>query len=904
MKKKILYVLLGTILILVICAVTLSIVYKKEVKNYITEAANKKLNARFSFGDASISFIKSFPRLGIEIDSIQIIGLNEFKEDTLAIIPKTTIQISITKFLFDDIIDIKKIKIADAQIHLKVLKNGLYNWDIVKTDSLALKDTSAGKMQVNIQHYELNNSNIVYNDQLRDVYTELIKVTHTGSGDFSKDVFTLETSTNAEKFSLSYLGKPYLSEVKATLEAPLQMNFSKMEFAFKNNDLLLNQLPIHFDASFAMPDTNIDMDIRFDAAKSPLKDFLSLVPVLYQNSFKDLTASGKFGLSGYIKGRMNDFQMPGFGFKLSIDNGSFKYASIPAGIKDLYLNLNIDNKDGIIDHTIVDLGKLQLRLNNQFLQGSLFLKNPSSNPYLKANAIGDLNLEALLKIIPQKSLDLTGHIKMNIALDGNIKDFKAGKGYAKGNFEISSMKYTNKDIKKEVRIPNGSFTITPQKLLVNSFSSTIGNSDFNIKGGLTNYLMYFIKNDNLTGNIALQSNSIDLNELMSLTSNSDTTKKSSFDLPTNLTITANAIINEIKYKDLIIQNAKGSMEFAEQKINFNKLGFNLLDAAFALNGSFTKKEKQEPFADMSISIKNIDINKAYKSFHLVQKFAPIAESIQGDMNVNFSISTKLSNDLSPYLNTVNSDGDLYLKNASLNGSEVLQKIATLVKWEQLRSLTVKEAHLSYFIQNGQFIIKPFDINTNLTKMTISGKSGLDKSIQYTIDLDLPKQLMELKGSNELNKELAKLNPNLNLEKIAKAIKVQVLVTGNMQNPNLKLGLKNANSNNENPAAPFVEEVKEVVKTVIKQEVNTKLDQAQKEAHAIIQEAKIASDRIRKEAYEKADILVEDTKNPIAKIGVKLAADRIKKEADAKANEIIEKADLKAKEIINKAKNQP
>ena len=693
-----------------------------------------------------------------------------------------------------------------------------------------------------------------------------------------------------------------MSEVAATLEAPLQMNFTKMEFAFKNNELVLNTLPIRFDAWFAMPDSNIDMDIRFDAAKAPLKDFLSLIPILYQNSFKELTASGKFALNGFVKGRMNDAQMPGFGIGLTIQNGAFKYASIPAGIKDVQLALKINNPDGIIDHTVVDMSQLNMRLNNQFMQASMIVKTPQTNPYIKVRAKGAIDLGALLKIIPQKDLDLVGHIKMNFDIDGKVNELKKGKGYAKGNVDISQLRY-NKALNRPFQITTANFVITPQRLLVNKLNARVGRSDFDVWGNVENYLLYFIKNEPITGKVNLVSKLTDLNELMFLNTNTDTATSSSFELPKNVNIAALANIDQIKYKNFLISEAEGAVYFADQKIDFRKMVFNLLDATYTMNGSFEKKENKAPQTVLNFTIQNLDIKKAYKNFVLVQKFAPITDAMQGKVNLNISFSTNLTKTISPDLNTVNSEGDIYINDANLNGSSVLNNIADLVKWPKLKSLAFKTAHLSYSIKNGRAIVKPFNVVSNITTFNIAGSNGLDKSLDYVLGMDMPKQVIDLGGASGISKELAKINPNLSLDKIGKAIKMQVLITGNLDKPTLKLGLKGSGISGEGNTAPIVDQVKEVVATTIKQEVNNKLDQAQREADAIIAEAKIAADKIKKEAYDRADQMVEETKNPFAKAGVKLVADKIKKEADKKSNQILEDANKKATEIINKAKNQ-
>jgi vacuolar-type H+-ATPase subunit H len=881
MIKKVLLAIMGVFTLFLLTALIISTVYKKEVNAYIMETANKKLNAQFSFENASIGFIKSFPLLAIDVENIKVVGKNVFAKDTLASIPNLSVQINLMKYIFDHQVEIEKVKITRANIHLLVLKDGKENWNIVKQDSTIKADTT--QIQIALKKYELIESNITYSDDMRGFKTEVNNITHSGKGDFSKNIFTLETSTHAEQLSLSYLGKTYLSDVKTSLVAPIQMNFDKMEFAFKNNDLVLNELPIHFDASFAMPDSNIDMDISFSAATSPLKDFLSLVPILYQNSFKELSASGNFTLSGYMKGRMNDSQMPGFGMALKVENGAFKYEKIPAGIKHLYVDFLLDNKDGIVDHSTIQINKLQLELNNQLLQANMLVRNPSSNPYIKAKAKGNLDLGALLKIIPQKDLQLAGKIKADIELEGDVDALKKGKGFAKGNFEITQMSYLNKKIEKQVLIPEASFSITPQKLIVTTFSSKFGNSDIKATGSLENYLMYFLKNETVYGKLNMNSKLIDLNELLSLSNAADKSNSNNFELPKNIHFTTQAAIEKIIFKDFTISNASGGVAFADQQVNFNNLKFNLIDAAFNMKGVFSKKENQSPSSNIDFTIQNLSINKAYKNFSIVQKYASIAEAAQGDMNVNMHFDGHLKNDMSPDLSSVNSDGDMYINDLNLNGSPTVNKMVDLIKWAQFKNLDIKPVHLSYKIQQGRFIVNPFDIVTNITKINIKGSNGLDQSIDYTVAMDLPKQKLEPKG--ELNNTLNKLSQQL---------KVKILVRGKMQNPSLQIGTEE-----------IAQQAKEIVKEEIKKQVNTQLEEAQKQADAIIQEASITSARIRQEAYAKADQMIAETKNPFAQMGVKLVADKLKKEADKKADKIIEDAKLKAQELINnaKAKNQ-
>lgn len=901
MFKKLLLIVIGVFILFVGAALLASQLYKKDMYLLVQKEANKALNAKFSFQDVSLGFISSFPKMNIEIEEILIVGIDTFSKDTLANIKTLNVQISPFAYLFDKEVKIEHLNLDNAQLNLKVLANGSYNWDIVKPATTKKEAADTAKLKMELKSYALTNSTIKYTDELRGLTTKLLKVNHEGAGDFTQDVFTLTTTTDVEKLDLSYLGKTYLSEVKAKLNAPLSMNFTKMEFAFKNNDLLLNDLPIHFDAWIAMPDTSIDMDIKFNALKSPLKHFLSLVPILYKNSFDDLKADGKFVLDGYMKGRMDGASMPSFGIGLVVENGAFKYAKIPAGVKGLGLKLNIDNKDGVLDHTVVNLSQFQMQLNKQLFRGALLVKNPKSSPYVKAMINGGVDLGELLKIIPQKNISLSGNIAANINIDGSVSDLKQGKGYAKGNFIINNLAYTNKDLNNTIKLKNAAATITPKLLVLNTFSGNFGNSDFSATGNLENYLMYFLKNETISGKLNLQSSQIDLNELMKLSDTASATSKDDLKLPQHIRFTFNANIAKILYKDLILNNASGGIIFENQIVSFNALKFNLLDAPFIVNGNFVKKDNQAASTSLAFSIKDLSIAKAYKHFSIVQKYIPLAAAAQGLMSVNLTYSSDLTNAFSPDLKTVNAQGQMDIVNINLNGSETINKMAGLLKYTQLKTLEIKPVNFSFTILNGRFAIKPFNVNTNFTNFMVAGSNGLDQTINYTVDMTLPQKTATAVNLSELNKELAKLIPNINVGNITKVLKPQLLITGNVLSPQVKLGIKTGLVNGVAEEKTAAAQLEEVVNVEVKKQINTKLDDAKKEADAIMQQAQVLADRIKKEAYEKADKLVADTKNPFAQIAVSKIANKLKEEANKKADKILEDANLKAQAIIDSAK---
>ncbi|MCZ2475838.1 AsmA family protein [Aquirufa ecclesiirivi] len=902
MLKKVLYSFLGIILLFIFAAMGISMMYKNEIKDLITKTANEKLKAKFQFEDASISLLRHFPSLSIEVENSSIIGKNEFKNDTLAQIPKLTIQIAPLAYLLDKNIEIQEVILEQAQFNLIILPSGQMNWDIYQAPpSDSPQEKTDQNMRISLNHYQLIDSKINYIDQMRGFSTQLVQLNHEGSGDFSKDIFTLNTSTEVEKLSFEFLGKTYLSEVKGKLEAPIEMNFAKMEFAFKNNDLYLNELPIHFDAWVAMPDTSIDMDIKFHALKSPLKDFLSLVPLLYQNSFQELQASGDFALSGYAKGKMNGRSMPGFGMDLRISKGSFSYAKVPVGVKQMELDLQIDNPDGVPDHTIINLKKFQLYMNNQPIQANLFLKTPLSNPYLKAGLKGVLNLGEIAKIIPQKNTQMSGTLQSDVQLDGYVQDFKQAKGKANGYFNARQIQYSNSETQQKINIKNAAATINPKSLIISTLEGNVANTEFVASGSLQNYVLYFLKNDKITGNLTLESPLVDLNPWMKSQNSTSASTASSADLqiPKNIDFTFQSSIGKLLFKDLVISQAKGEIHLADQDISMDDLSFQLANASWKSTGTFSKKDHQNASVNWAFNIQDLNIQEAHKYFSLVQKLAPIAAAAQGKVNVDFTYSGELNPDLSPNIMSTNALGNMDLIDFNLKNSTSFNQLVSLTQWDQLKNLALKPTHLNFQIKQGRLQFKPFEVQTNLTKFQVNGSNGLDQSLEYTILTDIPAKTLQSDVAASLNQQLAKLNPNLNLEKIQQALKMQIKVSGTVQKPQFKVNVINAQAVNGNK--PLTTQAKELVKQEAKQQINKQLDEAKAKAESMKKEAEMLSQKLRQEAYANADRLVEEAKNPFAKIAAQKIAERLKKEADRKADALLEEADKKAQELIEKAR---
>ena len=102
----------------------------------------------------------------------------------------------------DETYEIRSVNLDEPTIYAKVLKSGKTNWDIMKPDSATTAtDTAKTSFKVALQKYSIEKGNITYDDASLNFFMQAENLNHTGKGDFTQDLFTLNTQSDIEKLT-------------------------------------------------------------------------------------------------------------------------------------------------------------------------------------------------------------------------------------------------------------------------------------------------------------------------------------------------------------------------------------------------------------------------------------------------------------------------------------------------------------------------------------------------------------------------------------------------------------------------------------------------------------------------------------------------------------------------------
>ena len=417
---KTLLVIFGS-LILLLSALAIAVPYffKDEIKAAIDKEISGAVRADIVYhpDQISLSLFKEFPQLTVSTGEIGVFTREPFEGEHLFIAENVSISLDLWQLITGESIIVKGIVLESPDINLKYLPDGRANFDIaVESETETSSDTSTA-FSLRIDHWELVNGKLAYDDPTIPFSMTLKGVDHRGSGDITEKIFDLKTYTAADTLSMSFDGTEYITNKRASADAIITISEDISKFTFKENTGKLNDFAFGLDGWFKMNETSYDMELSIKSKDNSFKSILSLVPGIYTQSFSNLTASGSVDFSTILKGTFSDSSMPGFRVETTIKDGMFRYPDLPEAVKNVNLDLVINNSDGIIDNTTVDLKRLHLDLGNNPVDAALKIENLKTFP-LKAAVKARVNLADVTKMFPVEGLTLKGSFSLDAKAEG------------------------------------------------------------------------------------------------------------------------------------------------------------------------------------------------------------------------------------------------------------------------------------------------------------------------------------------------------------------------------------------------------------------------------------------------------------------------------------------------------
>lgn len=895
--KKLLKIAGVTLGVLLLVALVAPMALRGKISDIVKREANGMLAAKLDFERLNISLLRHFPHASVELKGLTLVGAGRFEGDTIAAASRISVVVDLMSLFGDSGFEVTKVILASPSLHAHKLEDGAVNWDVMKPSDEAApagtEETAGGEsseggsaFRLSVRDFRISDASIRYEDDSTGMRFSTTPLSLRLRGDLSADHTSLDLKMKAGALRLVSGGIPLLSDAESEFEASIDADLANGRYTFSENRLRLNAIELTLDGWAETGDESLNLDMRAACEEVQFKDVLSLVPALYTRDYRGLQASGELSMSLWAKGEMRGGTLPAFEFKTEVRDGSFRYASLPAGVTDIGLDLSVTNPGGTMDRTEVDLSEFGFTMAGNRVAATLYATHLASDPTFRASASGRVDLGTVGKAYPlEKGTELGGRIAVDAQVSGRMSDIEKNrydKLGAKGTLVVEELGLTLPQL-PDVKIRRAAATISPAALTLGEFGLTVGRSDVEANGQLTNYIGYLLRGDRLSGRLYVQSDCLDLNELLSSATSAPAAGETDGDpadaaeevaaateplvVPQNLDLSLNADLKEVLFQKMTLSDVSGEIRVSGGAVSLERLSLGAFGGKATASGRFSTAGER-PSLSLAASMSKGSFAKTFEQLEVVQQLAPVFEKTGGDYSLSLDLSTALDASLSPDLGTLTASGELRSEHIEIQNLKAFDALATALKNDNLRRIEARDVAVRFAVRDGRVTTQPFDLQLGDVAVNLGGSTGLDQTIDYTARVSLP--------DNGILQT------------------VDVGIGGTFTDPKVSLDVKQA--------------AEQAVKNVVDEQIQkltgseSLSDEVAKQAENLRAEAERAGNKLIEAAREQRTKLVEAaaSKGALAKLAAEKAGDKLVSEAEKQAENLRTEAERQIEKLTSSA----
>ncbi|HQQ96362.1 MAG TPA: AsmA-like C-terminal region-containing protein [Cyclobacteriaceae bacterium] len=499
--------------------------------------------------------------------------------------------------------------------------------------------------------------------------------------------------------------------------------------------------------------------------KSDLKANIDLADLETIFPLDNVVAKGKLSFELLANGvyQAATRKFPAVKANVELQDGYLKTEGYPEPLTNIRFKGGVMNDDGRFADTRLTIDQLTYTLEDEPFEVKGSVANLEHLDY-DLQVKGKVDLAKLSRVYPVSGFQWEGIVQTNLETSGRLSDVEAGRYEnvsSTGTLSLNGIEVKGKSIPQPCRIDEAVFSFTPKRVQLDRFRGRFGKSKVTMTGDITNYMAFATrKSDLVTADLMLRCDTLDINQWMSL---SDTTQQSQrikvWQVPMNLKAIFDSEIDYVHFDDMHITKLDGSVEIEDGILRFKETGFNTLNAAFNVSGDYNTRDINHPTFDLSLDIKELDINRAYREMRLVRELLPAAGNADGMFSITYKLKGELNDSLYPRYETLVGGGEMRIANTKINGMKIFEELSKATKRQEVNDPHLRDFVLKSEVRDDRIIIKPFSIKVSGFDADIEGTSEMSGAIQYLVKLQL----------------------------LPFGIKIPFHVTGNYDNPKVTIG---------------------------------------------------------------------------------------------------------------------
>ncbi|MCH7403029.1 AsmA-like C-terminal region-containing protein [Belliella kenyensis] len=495
-RKKIIYLSLFLLVPILLFVIALGVIYSKqrEITQNVLSKINEEFIGELVIADSYISPFASFPYISIDLQNIQFFENKEMNTKPIYEAKDLYLGFNVWDVLRGKY-EVKKLKIEDGHLDLIQYENGDINLLLAKglgNEEEDEEDSDAFAFDLDgfeLNKFELTYSNLSTNQDLVFHIDRLksnvrLSDNQTSLGVVTDLIFDLdengENTFFADKHMSLDLKLDYFSDGKLLKISPSKLKLEGALLALNGEIILL--------------DDGMDLDLKLDGEKPDFNIFAAFLPNETAALLSRYKNEGEVFFTGSVRGKTGPGLNPAVSIEFGADNAYFLNTSIQKKVDELrFTGFYTNGSDRNLKTSEIQLQHFHARPDEGIFQGRMVIRN-FEDPYVKINLNADLDLEFLGAFFEIEGLrGIQGQVLLDMDFDELVDiDFppttiSSVEGSLQSKLQVKNLSLTIPDYHLPVKQANAYAYMRKGKVVLDSLSFKIGDSDFAFSGELNDF---------------------------------------------------------------------------------------------------------------------------------------------------------------------------------------------------------------------------------------------------------------------------------------------------------------------------------------------------------------------------------------------------------------------------------
>ena len=435
---KVVAISLLSLVLLVAAAITfvIHVVFTPEkLTPVVLRVANQTLDAKLDMKSVELTFFSTFPRFGLKLIDGTLVSkaINDTlwqKTDSLLSFKKCVVVVNPIDYLEKQKISLHYVALDTITAYAHVNKEGKANWEIVKTDTSTVTETTdTSKMKIeaiNIRNVYVRYANLTFDDRATQLYADLQDANLHLRASLQRDRTLLSLDFDNRNLIFWQEGNLLARRIRTKFSTKLGLNRATRTLTLKDAQLVVNGTELDLEGTVRGDSVQqaLDMDLRYGLHAPSLARILRMIP---ESVVKrgDVRAKGSVKVEGTLKGLYGKEQMPVATLKVQIDSASAQYAGLPYGIDNFTADFY-----GVLDlmkhqPSYADLKILHFEGAHTDILADAKIEDLLGDPDITLNTKSTVDLTALAQTFPlQPGVSIEGKLDADLRLRCRLSTIK------------------------------------------------------------------------------------------------------------------------------------------------------------------------------------------------------------------------------------------------------------------------------------------------------------------------------------------------------------------------------------------------------------------------------------------------------------------------------------------------